>query len=178
VTSLAKQAAGWPIQVFDRVAMSFLPLLRETLLEPALLATPTYPSLNQGAWKSNEHFFDYAPSTRVLRDEITKLLVANGGLGAQRRMDRCRLIGWAMVNRSGSFHPTHRHQTAIQSGVYYVAGGDPPVGTIFEHADGSEETIEAIPGRLVVFPGNLWHRVPIYSGTEPRITIAFDVRRI
>lgn len=159
-----------PVLVYDRIRMDLIPRLRETLLDPSLLAAPSYPSLSRGAWKSSEGIFDYAPSTRALRETIEEYTV--------RRMTRgMRPIGWAMVGRNGSAHPRHQHQGSIQSGIYYVTAGDPATPTIFEIGHGDELEIIPIPGRLVLFPGNLFHRVDRYDGTEPRITIAFDVRR-
>lgn len=170
-----------PVLVYDRIRMDLIPLLRETLLDPSLLAAPSYPSLSRGAWKSSEGIFDYAPSTRALRETIEEYTVSHrqplapGGARTGRR--GMRPIGWAMVGRNGSAHPRHQHQGSIQSGIYYVTAGDPAVPTIFEIGHGDELEIDPVPGRLVLFPGNLFHRVDRYDGTEPRITIAFDVRR-
>ena len=38
-----------------------------------------------------------------------------------------------------------------------------------------EEIIQPESGKLVIFPGSLWHRVEKYSGSGKRITIAFNV---
>ncbi len=86
-----------------------------------------------------------------------------------------------MVNWHGSRHPRHVHQGAVLAGVYYVRTGDPGTPpTIFEPdgqrgPGGPEIHVEPLAGRLVVFPANLYHRVPTYHGDEPRVTIAFDV---
>ncbi len=86
------------------------------------------------------------------------------------------LSGWAMVNRSGAHHPRHVHHGATVVGVYYVDPGDADAPTIFEAAD-REVAVAAAPGRLALFAGSTWHRVAAYAGEQPRITIAFDVRR-
>ena len=130
-------------------------------------------SLNVGGWKSGEDFFTW-PDAAVqdLRQGIVEIVGARA------------LVAWAMVNRSGSHHPRHQHRIAILSGVYYVAGGngDPLTPTVFEcPCDGRpkqhELEVEPHPGRLVVCRGEAWHKVPVYTGDTPRITIAFDVRR-
>jgi hypothetical protein len=83
-----------------------------------------------------------------------------------------------MVNRAGDCHPRHIHQGAIWSGVYCVDPGDEPITpTLFEAPDRDVAVMPA-PGRLVLFPGDMWHSVPACAGgPAPRITIAFDVRR-
>jgi len=164
-----------PIQIFDDVRRDLLPMLEREILARIEAQRGSFPSLNQGGWKSSEGAFEWesAPAMRALRATICDHL-GGAGIGS---LAHNRPNAWAMVNRAGSFHPTHRHQTAIRAGVYYVSPGNPPTPTIFELATGEDLPVEAKPGRLVIFPGNLWHRVPVYSGDAPRITIAFDLRR-
>jgi hypothetical protein len=150
--------------VFTRVAMSLRPLLVETIL--GLAATrPRFATRNLGGWKSDEAIFDASPSLQALRTTISLEFLAGR-----------KPIGWAMVNHSGSEHPRHQHRMATVSGVYYVTAGDPCVPTIFE-TEAGEVSFDPIPGNLVLFAGEAWHWVPKYMGTEPRITIAFDVHR-
>src|SRR5262249_48130287 len=129
-------------------------------------------SLNVGGWKSDEDFFNW-PDAAV--QEFRRRLVTD--LGAPRP------IGWAMVNRAGSHHPRHQHRAAFLTGIYYVTAGseDAITPTIFEcDGDGSsggyELEVEPHPGRLVICRGETWHKVPVYPGELPRITIAFDIR--
>jgi len=35
--------------------------------------------------------------------------------------------------------------------------------------------VQPLPGRLVLFPSYLWHGTTAIHGTEPRLTLAFDV---
>ena len=130
-------------------------------------------SLNVGGWKSGEDFFSWGDAAvQDLRQAIVELVGARSP------------IGWAMVNRAGSHHPRHQHRIASLSGVYYVSAGsaDAITPTVFEcPCDGrpkrSELEVDPHPGRLVVCRGETWHRLPVYAGELPRITIAFDVRR-
>jgi hypothetical protein len=130
-------------------------------------------SLNVGGWKSGEDFFAWPDApVQELRQTIADLIGARSP------------VSWAMVNRAGSHHPRHQHRVAILSGVYYVdaGNGDPLTPTVFEcPCDGrpkrQELEVEPHPGRLVICRGQTWHRVPVYAGDLPRITIAFDVRR-
>lgn len=128
-------------------------------------------SLNVGGWKSAENFFTWSDAPV---QELRRAIVAEVGAAP---------VAWAMVNRAGSHHPRHQHRIATLSGVYYVAPGDPLAPTIFECASDAkgkasyEIEVDPHPGRLVICPGAMWHRVPAYTGEAPRITIAFDVRR-
>lgn len=134
-------------------------------------------SLNVGGWKSGEDFFTWPEAS------VQELRYAIGAIVGTTKS----LVGWAMVNRAGSQHPRHQHRLARLVGVYYVTSGSPEAlaPTIFEcPCDGGvrpsgryELAVDPHPGRLALFRGETWHRVPVYAGDLPRITIAFDVRR-
>jgi uncharacterized protein (TIGR02466 family) len=139
---------------------------------------PSAPTLNLGGWRSAELATQSDPAIAALIAEIC------GRVGAD-------VSGWAMINRGGSSHPRHWHDGSVLSGVYYVdPGEDPSPPTIFElgvrgrrgtrlprGAKVTEREIAPVAGRLVLFPGDLWHRVPAYAGGAPRITVAFDAKR-
>jgi hypothetical protein len=134
-------------------------------------------SINVGGWKSGEDFFAWSDApVQALREVLVEVI---GGRS---------LVGWAMVNRAGSQHPRHQHRVAILTGIYYVAAGNAEARTptVFEcpcderlarSSPRYELEVEPHPGRLVVCRGETWHRVPRCSGDEPRITVAFDIRR-
>jgi len=157
--------------VRDHICPSLVPTIHDEII--AHSHGPSYGSKNVGGWKSTEDLFVWkdAPAirelSRVLCGEIAEIrsLVVDRGLP---------FIGWAMVNRNGSYHRRHCHGGKLV-GVYYVTPGDPPVPTIIE-TPGGDMMVQPIPARLVMFPPGFWHQVPVYSGTEPRITIAFEVR--
>jgi hypothetical protein len=150
-------------------------------LRDAILAQegqPSAPTLNRGGWRSSELATQRDPAIAALIEAIRERVGAD-------------VSAWAMINRGGSSHPRHWHDGSVLSGVYYVdPGEEPSPPTIFElgvrgrrgtrlprGARISEREITPTPGRLVLFPGDLWHRVPSYLGSAPRITVAFDVRR-
>lgn len=141
--------------------------LRAEILSRASRAAGSAPSLNIGGWKSGEGFFGWAhPAVEALHAAL------RDAFGAKP------IVGWAMVNRSGSHHPRHRHDGSLVSGVYYVdPGEDPPASTIFEIPGRGDVAVVPDVGRLVLFPGSIWHRVPTCDGDAPRVTVAFDVRR-
>jgi hypothetical protein len=163
---LAQRCRAEPL-VFDGVLPELCPALEQVILHRMQTGRST-KSLNVGGWKSTEDFFAW-PDAAV--QELRRRIVAE--VGAPRP------VAWAMVNRAGSHHPRHQHRIATLTGIYYVAVGseDSITPTVFECADGSELEVEPHPGRLAVFRGEVWHKVPVYPGDLPRITIAFDVRR-
>lgn len=134
-------------------------------------------SLNVGGWKSGEDFLAWSDGpVQELRQALVEAVWGRS------------LVGWAMVNRAGSQHPRHQHRAAILTGIYYVTVGNAEslTPTVFECPCDSralrgtpryELEVEPHPGRLAVFRGETWHKVPCCVGDAPRITVAFDVRR-
>lgn len=166
MSSLARIVKQAPI-IHDGVALPLLEGLAHEILILAQGNRRSVASLNVGGWKSGSEVFAEpagAAFCELVRD---------------RYVDRQTIVGWAMVNQAGSEHPRHQHRIARVCGLYYVKSGSPPVPTIFEvdTPDGNrrELAVNPVPGRLVLFSGEAWHRVPRYDGTAPRITIAFDV---
>jgi hypothetical protein len=108
-----------------------------------------------------------------------------------RRRDRAvRFSGsWSVRLRGGGRHSNHVHPQGWISSALYIAL---PAQTVAERGDagwftigdpderlgltiGASQTIEPVPGRLVLFPSYLWHgTIPFAEGE--RLTIAFDVR--
>jgi hypothetical protein len=164
-------------QVFDDFHAELCPQLEKVILQRMQTHRRRIGSLNVGGWKSTEDFFMW-PDAAV--QELRAAVIAKVGRAS---------AAWAMVNRAGSHHPRHQHRIAIVMGVYYVTAGseDAITPTIFECPSGDvtrvpkdqcyELEVEPHPGRLVISRGETWHRVPLYAGELPRITIAFDIRR-
>ena len=172
------------IRVYEHVCTEHLAVFEDVILAEHQTRRGSAGSLNQGGWKSGELFAGLDRSIRgtfasadaaamafgALRDQVAEI----AGHGA--------ITGWAMINRADSHHPRHRHQGAALVGVYFVTTGvdATPTPTMFEtpHAIwGDSLQIDPVAGRLVIFPGDLWHSVSAVAGEVPRITIAFDVRR-
>ncbi len=158
---------GRPV-AYDDVRIDLLAPLTNAILTHAEAHPRSAPSLNIGGWKSGEDFFGWPfPAVAQLYRAISSGF-----------LDGATIVGWAMVNANGSHHPRHRHDTSLVSGVYCVQpGGVPLAPTIFEVPGTGDLPIEPREGRLVLFPGSLWHRVPAFHGQPARITIAFDARR-
>ena len=106
------------------------------------------------------------------------------------------LEAWANVNRVGDFNRMHSHGLSTWSGTYYVDDGEPPAsdefGTALEIYDPSAERatvffpqilppglfIRPRPGLMVLFPGYVPHMVMPHRGKRPRISIAFNLRKM
>jgi uncharacterized protein (TIGR02466 family) len=108
---------------------------------------------------------------------------------------------WANINRAGDSNGVHGHAGAFWSAVYWVDDGgraqDPSVGGDLEFLDprglvasayrpelrmrieecvtaGCSTTEAARSGTLVMFPSWLLHSVRPFTGTRPRVSIAFN----
>ena len=166
-SQIAASCRSQPI-VYDGVVPELCPALEQVILGRMQQDRGRrIGSINVGGWKSGEDFFLWPdPAVQQLRQVIVEMV------GTQSP------VGWAMVNRAGSHHPRHQHRVAILTGIYYVRAGSPEAitPTVFECEDGDLE-VDPHPGRLAIFRGEMWHRVPVYPGQMPRITVAFDVRR-
>lgn len=167
MTNLRAMLGGRPV-VHDDVRDDCVPGALLAILARARSGRRSAPSLSIGAWKSDESLFGWEEPC------ITELYRAL----SRDFLGGALLTGWAMVNVDGSHHPRHRHDGAVVSGVFYVQpGGEPRSPTIFELPGGAEMVVEPRFARLVLFPSELWHRVPPCGVDPPRVTIAFDVRR-
>jgi hypothetical protein len=177
LAQLASRCRAEPL-VFDGVRPELCEPLAQVILGRMQSDRRTKTgSLNIGGWKSTEDFFSWSDEpVQELRRTLAEIVGSRP------------LVGWTMVNRAGSQHPRHQHRAAILVGVYYVAAGSPDAltPTVFEcpcdsrptrPSDRYEMEIEPHPGRIVLCRGETWHRVPAYPGDQPRITVAFDVRR-
>eukprot|EP00048_Salpingoeca_helianthica_P004217 m.74782 g.74782 ORF g.74782 m.74782 type:complete len:165 (+) comp13107_c0_seq2:585-1079(+) len=88
---------------------------------------------------------------------------------------------WATVHFNCIEHLAHTHPTNVVSGVYYVAT-PPTSGPILFHDPrgplppfDNTITIEPQAGDVVLFPSWLLHQVAPTSGSDQRISIAFNV---
>ena len=88
---------------------------------------------------------------------------------------------WANVLRRGQRFTLHSHAGEnLISGVYYVAAGNlrgRTGHTYYQISAADQLFFEVKPraGMLNLFQSNLKHYVSAYQGTQPRISIAFDV---
>ena len=88
--------------------------------------------------------------------------------------------------KSGMFHAPHKHSMSMWSGVYYCTTGSAtcfqdPVSQrteaqieVLQHNFAPFEYVEAIPGRLIVFPSWMFHSTQRTVDDIDRWSIAFN----
>lgn len=94
---------------------------------------------------------------------------------------------WCIVGQPGVVGRQHNHRGKL-SGAYYVDAGNPAAGNggnlqffapdraTGKVPDNPTHAVIPKPGLMVLFPSELMHRVPAYTGTDPRIVISFNLR--
>lgn len=100
---------------------------------------------------------------------------------------RWTLQAWATVLHEGGRQRPHIHPAGCMSGVFYLDAGSPTSPDhgclVFGHpqddlglvAEPIEYLFRPARGRLVTFPSYFLHHTTSFSGTRPRISLAFDV---
>jgi uncharacterized protein (TIGR02466 family) len=109
-------------------------------------------------------------------------LRARGGAGHRLKG------GWSVKLEPDGFHADHLHPEGWLSSAFYVElpqtiGEDSKQGWIKFGQPGAptrpaleaEHFVRPEPGRLVLFPSYMWHGTIPFSGTQTRLTMAFDV---
>jgi len=79
---------------------------------------------------------------------------------------------WANINGPGDFNRAHTHGVRFERSGVYIVEGD--AGALVFEPD--EIAIEPEPGKLILFPSGMRHRVEPYQGDTQRITIAFNFK--
>jgi uncharacterized protein (TIGR02466 family) len=98
------------------------------------------------------------------------------------------LYWWVNINGSGAYNRPHNHPKTDLSAVYYLKcsrnAGDLVLartdcgtyGNLFNNLpDGREFVVTPEEGKLVLFPGHLWHWVEPNPSNEDRISITFNI---
>lgn len=95
---------------------------------------------------------------------------------------------WLNYSKPGEYHHTHYHPNSIASGVFYINTNDSD-SIIFQKPvmqreisisnDNTEFTtmdfqFTVKTCELILFPSTLWHTVPLVTGNETRISLAFN----
>ncbi len=172
--------------------------LRERLLAEAAASEGMMVS-NVRSWHSPQDLFTRTePCFRALGELVLggfREVLADGQRRSQRVPKREPQVGgvaWAMVMQDGGYSRPHHHGEAHWSGVYYVDSGEelpPPDGCLsFLDPRGglnapdplqlflTKHDLKPQDGLLVFFPGWLGHYVHPYTGTRPRVSIAFNLQ--
>lgn len=105
---------------------------------------------------------------------------------------KLEIEAWANINVIGHANDLHHHvrNMNLLSGVYFVADGaeekrpahlvlEDPFAYYENHNSGTTGLpIAPKPGRMVLFPSALPHRVEAHAGRSARISIGFNVRHL
>lgn len=130
-------------------------------------------------------FADFAKATaEAVNAALASMHVKHAGWGFSGM--------WANINPTGAKNTPHTHPNNFLSGVYYVVTPGtsgriqfqdprpqagvmmPPTAQPSPYVS-NEVTVEAKPGRFVLFPGWLVHGVPTNTTEQDRISISFNV---
>jgi uncharacterized protein (TIGR02466 family) len=173
--------------------------LRERILAHEQ-ANPGEAKTNVGGWHSETGQLEFCGDAgrRLVRhmyemaDEATRRVLTE--FGHAPRPFRWTLHAWVNVNRTGDFNRVHTYPGSTWSGTYYVDTGepdDPAAGTpihFFDPCQGRANTFlpplvpssvlqRPEPGLMILFPSYLPHMVYAHRGAQPRISVAFNLRK-
>jgi uncharacterized protein (TIGR02466 family) len=146
---------------------------------------------NVNGWHSQtdmNHKKEYEPLIRELfqmQNEIVK----------EEHLDMEPRLGnmWANINPPGGYNNSHIHPNSLFSGAYYVKA-KPNSGrlALMDPRPGVQQIMptrkpgkmprelwrdayyDAVPGRLIMFPSWLWHKVELNQSNDVRISVSFN----
>ena len=146
---------------------------------------------NMNGWHSQTNMHEM-PQFKLLVDELFKMQYE---IYKQEWLDRDPKIGnmWANINYPGGYNRPHVHPNSLYSGVYYVktppncgkiAFSDPRPGVQLKmpiRKEGRppkhlwrEVHLDAVEGRIIMFPAWLWHGVEPNQSNDIRISVSFN----
>jgi Flp pilus assembly protein TadD len=172
-------------------------LTERLLRRHGLVRPPLHQSIRFGSQTRGDLLDDPDESVRAaLAAFLEPIADYRAGLGTAadhpleaRNAGDARYAGcWSVKLERRGFHVNHLHPKGWLSSAYYVSvgrhasaathgAGDLKLGEPALPVPGAEPAlrIRPRPGRLVLFPSYMWHGTTAVEGTEPRLTIAFDV---
>lgn len=187
-------AWGTPVFQADFDGTAHNPVLRQMILEAektdpdaALFGGINAIKSSAGLLQWEHPAIDWIKSR--IRQAVTALMASELGDAASQVRQGLRAEAWAVVYRGGGSLRPHIHHDSAWSGVYYVAAGDPDAAdagwlqlldprpaAVATGASGGSHRIRPLPGRMVAFPGWLYHSVQATAaGDSLRIAVAWNV---
>ena len=154
---------------------------------------------NAGGWQSPGNMITWPEEcVQLLKERVEEMVLALLGTlirkDGGKRTFQLMVDSWANVCRNGNYNVVHTHPNAMWSLVYYVQRGEPdesiPYSGMLELIDPRESAnyiqvqntvldartfIDAVPGRMVLFPSWVRHMVHPFIGEGVRISIASNV---
>ena len=104
---------------------------------------------------------------------------------------------WCHITQQGGYHDMHIHPNSSWSAIYYVSIGESDVASrsglnrfyspwnvsytdigLRYASETSSIDIPPVDGSMIVFPSWLPHAATTYSGTQPRVIVAFNCKMI
>jgi len=183
---------------FESLAGFNRALADHVLAHPSLILSPPRNATRDG-YHSGELFEEpmgpFAAFQRILEQEIQTYIAALPGDPSHPfiagKPDNWWLNAWAIVLDGPGHQISHAHNTAWLSGVYYVQLPDVVNSDSKDHAgwiefgppppdfpvslDPETTMIQPELGKLVLFPGYMFHRTIPTGVIDRRISVAFNV---
>ena len=152
---------------------------------------PGVAKTNYKGWHSTTDM-ESKPEYQLL---VNELMTMCKDIFKEEWLDREPVLGnmWANINPKEGMNAPHIHPNSLFSGVYYVKSNpqagrlkiyDPRPGVQFNMPSRKEgdpgrdlwrdANIEPIPGRIIMFPGWLWHAVEENISDDIRISVSFN----
>ena len=152
---------------------------------------PGVNKTNINDWHSQtdmNHRKEYEPLIRELF-QMKKEIIQKEFLDMEPKLGNM----WANINPPGGYNQSHIHPNSLFSGAYYVKA-QPNSGrlSLMDPRPGVQTTMpmrkpgkiprelwretyyDPIPGRLIMFPSWLWHKVEPNQSNDIRISVSFN----
>ena len=114
-----------------------------------------------------------SPETEIILSRVMEMLKLGKALTPNKEWKLWNMFG--NVYESGQSNNVHSHPANEFAFNYFVKC---PLNSAPFVLTTSDKEIEAVEGKLVVFPGHLKHHVPVSNHLGKRITLAGNIRRI
>ena len=146
---------------------------------------------NMNGWHSQtdmNHKKEYEPLIQEVF-QMQKEIIEEEHLDIQPRLGNM----WANINPPGGYNQSHLHPNSLFSGAYYVKG-QPNSGrlSLMDPRPGVQQCMpnrkpgnlprelwretyyDPIPGRFIMFPSWMWHKVEPNQSNDIRISVSFN----
>ena len=146
---------------------------------------------NVNGWHSKtdmHHKKEYEPLTKELFQMQNEII-------QEQRLDMKPKLGnmWANINYPDGYNQTHLHPNSLFSGAYYIKAS-PNSGklALMDPRPGVQQNMpprkpgklprelwrdayyEPVPGRIIMFPSWMWHKVDPNKSNDIRISVSFN----
>ena len=154
-------------------------------------------SSNYGERSKNSYILD-SPECTDLKNYILSLVKEYGDILGYNYSSYKTSQSWLSFKHPGQLHSSHTHPNSLISGVFYFGNitSSTPSIKFLKSSGGFNQSIlmpqlsenpkypqysspefymNALPGRLLLFPSYLTHAVPINNSNDVRCSLAFNI---